>query len=275
MPDPHSESAGPGGAAGPAPAPAEPPSRAGTAVTWLGHATALIEIDGVRLLTDPVLRPRIGPLVRIGPAASLAADTPVHGVLLSHLHADHADLPSLRSIGASVPVFAPRPAGEWLRRHGVANVSELRPGDEARVAGVRILATAAEHDRRRHRFGPAADPIGFVVRGSGSAYFAGDTDLFGAMCELAGSIDIALLPIAGWGPTTGAGHLDPARAAIATSVIAPRVVVPIHWGTLALPRWARRGRDPAQPARDFAALVARDAPDVEVRVLAPGQRTSL
>ena len=271
MSDPHSEIAGPGGRVRPAPC----ASRGHASVTWHGHATALIEIDGVRLLTDPVLRRRIGPLVRIGPRASLAADPPVHGVLLSHLHGDHADLPSLRRIAASVPVFAPHPAGEWLRRHGVADVTELRPGDEARVAGVRILATRAEHDRRRHPFGPAAEPIGFVVRGSRSAYFAGDTDLFGAMSELAGSIDIALLPIAGWGPTIGAGHLDPARAAIATSLIAPRVVVPIHWGTLALPRWARGGRDPAQPARDFAALVARDAPDVDVRVLAPGQRTEL
>ena len=81
--------------------------------------------------------------------------------------------------------------------------------------------------------------------------------------------------MAGWGPTLGPGHLDPARAATAAALIAPRVAVPIHWGTLAL--WPRplRAKDPERPAREFASLVAQHAPDVEVRVLAPGERTEM
>ena len=257
--------------------PGERPTVPGAAaVTWLGHATTIIEIDGVRLLTDPLLRDRIGPLGRIGPPVDAPAVESVHGVLLSHLHSDHADLPSLRLIAASRPVFAPQGAGAWLRRNGIGDVRELRVGEEGSLGGVRVVATGATHDPRRYRhFGPTADPLGFAVRGSAAVYFAGDTDLFPEMSELAGAIDIALLPIAGWGPSVGAGHLDPERAAMAAALIAPRLVIPIHWGTLALPRWARRGRDPAQPARDFEALAARHAPGIAVRVLGPGQRIEL
>jgi L-ascorbate metabolism protein UlaG (beta-lactamase superfamily) len=106
-------------------------------------------------------------------------------------------------------------------------------------------------------------------------YFAGDTDLFEGMSQLAGAIDLALLPIWGWGPTLGPGHLDPERAVTAALRIAPRVVVPIHWGTLAPPRPARRPRDPARPGREFAELMALRAPQIEVRVLAPGERTEI
>ncbi len=245
------------------------------AVTWLGHATALIEIDGVRLLTDPVLRDRLGPLTRLGRPASELSPAPVDAVLLSHLHFDHADVASLRRVAASLPVYAPHPSGEWLRRRGLADVRELRVGEETTFDGVRLAAVGAAHDRRRHPLGPAADPLGFVVGGSRTVYFAGDTDLFPEMSGLAGTIDAALLPIAGWGPTVGSGHLDPARAAIAAALIAPRIVIPIHWGTLALPEWTRRGKDPAEPAREFCALAARCAPSVRVRVLEPGERMEI
>src|SRR5271155_5769383 len=87
------------------------------AVTWLGHATALLELGATRLLTDPVLGQRIGPLVRVAPRAPAPHAERIDAVLLSHLHFDHADLRSLRWIGA--PVIAPAGAGEWLRRHGV------------------------------------------------------------------------------------------------------------------------------------------------------------
>ena len=103
----------------------------------------------------------------------------------------------------------------------------------------------------------------------------GDTDLFPAMGDLRGTVDVALLPVAGWGPTLPEGHLDPERAATAAARIAPRIAVPIHWGTFALwPRLLGR-RDVAGPAREFASLVSRCAPGVEVRVLAPGQRTEI
>ena len=194
-------------------------------------------------------------------------------MLVSHLHFDHADLRTLRRIGA--PVLAPGGAGPWLRRHRLGEVRELGCGEETTVGDVRVRATPAAHDNRRHPLGPAADAVGFVVTGSRSVYFAGDTDLFAAMADLAGTIDLALIPVAGWGPTLGPGHLDPQRAAEAVAMIAPAVAVPIHWGTLALAHLARRLADRRAPAEAFAQATARLAPDVEVRVLAPGERTAL
>jgi L-ascorbate metabolism protein UlaG (beta-lactamase superfamily) len=250
---------------------------AAPSITWSGHATVLIELDGVRILTDPVLRRRVGMLTRI--AEPVPADTGqrIDAVLLSHLHADHADLPSLRRVAASAPVIAPRGSGTWLSARGLANVQEIGAGEEVNIGPVVVSATPAEHDGRRLPVGggAVAEAIGFVVRGSRALYFAGDTDLFPEMAELDGTIDVALLPIWGWGPTLGPGHLDPRRAAEAAALIDPKVVVPIHWGTLAVGRPARRPRDPMRPAREFASLAAQLAPGVEVCVLAPGERMEL
>jgi L-ascorbate metabolism protein UlaG (beta-lactamase superfamily) len=235
----------------------------------------LIALDGVRLLTDPVLRDRVGPLVRV--AGSVPADglAPLDGVLLSHLHADHTDLPSLRRIAPATGVLAPRLAGAWLRRNGVQSVRELGSGETISIGAVQVTATPATHDRRRRPFGPAADPIGYLVRGSKSVYFAGDTDLDSAMADLRGLVDVALIPIWGWGPSVGAGHLDPRRAAEAVALIAPVVAIPIHWGTFAV-RWAVPPTpDLGRPAAEFVALTERCAPGVDVRVLAPGEEVEL
>lgn len=244
-------------------------------VTWLGHATVLLELDGTRVLTDPVLGRRAGPLVRIAPPPPPDAASRVDAVLLSHLHADHADLPSLRGLSGSAPILAPAGAAPWLRAKGLRRVAELPEGQGTEVGALRVTAVAAIHDGRRAPLGPRAASIGFLVEGSRTAYFAGDTDLFPGMASLAPSPALALLPVWGWGPTVGPGHLDPARAAAAAALISPEVAVPIHWGTLALLRPLRRAADGDRPAREFAALTARYAPDVEVRVLAPGGSTRI
>jgi L-ascorbate metabolism protein UlaG (beta-lactamase superfamily) len=248
---------------------------ASLAITWLGHATVLVELDGVRLLTDPVLRSRLGPLVRIAAPIRPHVLGTVDCVLLSHLHADHTDIPTLRALARSGPIVAPHPAGAWLTGRRIPGVRELRPGDELMIGGARVVAVPATHDPRRRPFGPAADPIGYVLSGSSAVYFAGDTDLFDAMERLRGTVDVALLPVWGWGARLGPGHLDPDRAATAAAIIAPTVAIPIHWGTLALGRPARRPTDPERPAREFAAIVKRRAPGVEVRVLVPGERLAL
>jgi L-ascorbate metabolism protein UlaG (beta-lactamase superfamily) len=244
------------------------------AITWLGHATTLIELDSVRLVTDPVLGGRIGPLVRIAAAPPPDALERIDGVLLSHLHADHADLPSLRELG-HVPVLAPRPAGGWLHDSGIPEVRELTPGESTHIGELKVEATPATHDSRRRPLGAQADPIGFLVCGSISVYFAGDTDLFSDMADLRGRVDVALLPVWGWGKRLGPGHLDPERAARAAAMIEPRLAIPIHWGTFALGWPARRSADPWRPAREFAALARRHAPGVEVHLLAPGETVRL
>ncbi|HEY2159737.1 MAG TPA: MBL fold metallo-hydrolase [Solirubrobacteraceae bacterium] len=243
------------------------------AITWLGHATVLIELDGVRALTDPVLRDRIGPLVRVAPRDGVDHPERVDCVLLSHLHADHADPHSLREVARSVPVLAPRDSGRWLRHLGLNDVREVEPGSELAIGAVRVSATPASHSRHRYPLGPRADPVGYLVSGTRSVYFAGDTDLFEEMAELRGSVTVALLPVWGWGPRLGPGHLDPERAARAVALIAPAIAIPIHWGTF-VPR-VPIGRMPAEPAAEFARLVERYAPSVEVRVLDPGGRTEL
>jgi L-ascorbate metabolism protein UlaG (beta-lactamase superfamily) len=241
-------------------------------ITWLGHATLLLELDGVRLLTDPVLGRRVGPLLRVS-GDPVEADQlgRIDCVLLSHLHADHADLGSLRRLRA--PVIGPSGAGEWLRGAGIEDVREVSAGAEVPVGEVRVIATRALHDDRRRPLGRHAEPVGFVVLGSLGVYFAGDTDLFEGMGELRGMVDLALLPVWGWGPSVGEGHLDPQRAAQAVAMIGPKLAIPIHWGTFALP-WARGGGSD-RPAREFAELAAELAPDVEVRVLAPGESAEL
>ncbi len=136
-----------------------------------------------------------------------------------------------------------------------------------------VVATPAEHDPTRRPGGPQAVPIGSLMRHERSVYFAGDTDIFAEMAEL-GPVDVALLPVAGWGPTLGPGHLDAERAARAAALIRPRTGVPTHWGTL-YPRATRRGPWFRDPPRDFAAQVAELAPDVQVLVLSPGESLEL
>jgi L-ascorbate metabolism protein UlaG (beta-lactamase superfamily) len=225
----------------------------------------LLEHGGVRLLTDPVLRSRLVHLRRHGAAPEVPER--VDAVLLSHLHYDHLDMPSMRQLPDDVRVLAPEGAAAVLHASGVANVVELAPGDAAEVRGLRIEATPAEHDDRRRPLGPRARPIGFVVRARPTVYFAGDTGIFPGMENLA-PLDLALLPVAGWGPTLGPGHMDADEAAEAAALLRPAVAVPIHWGTLH-PRGRRRGTWFHGPPHEFATRVAQLAPDVDVRILEP------
>jgi L-ascorbate metabolism protein UlaG (beta-lactamase superfamily) len=247
-------------------------------LTWLGHATVALEIGGARLLTDPLLRDHVAHLRRHGPTPDPAAVADLDAVLVSHLHRDHLDVPSLRRLGRTVAVYVPRGAGPFLARLGFTRVRELAVDEEAAVGGAVVRAVAATHDGRRHpgRAGPVAEAIGFEIRGASTVYFAGDTDVFDDMTALAGRIDVALLPVWGWGPTLGPGHMDPAAAARAAALVRPRTAVPIHWGTL-FPRGLARIRPAAlvEPPRAFARLVAEQAPGVTVRLLSPGDALAL
>ena len=197
----------------------------------------------------------------------------VDAVLISHLHHDHLDLPSLRLLGGRPRVIAPAGARRLVERAGV-EVDELEQGRGTEIRGVRVEAVRGVHPSERLPVrGPWAEPLGFVIGAQPSVYFAGDTDLFPEMAELP-SLDVALLPVAGWGPRLGPGHMDAERAAQAAALLRPRVAIPIHWGTLH-PRFTRRGEWFSGPGAEFAAQVAAVAPEVEVRVLRPGESTSV
>lgn len=236
-------------------------------ITWLGHSTVLIETAGARLLTDPVLRERVAHLRRhAAPAGEVGA---LDAILLSHLHRDHLDLPTLR--GLPGPLVVPRGAASAVRSLR-REVHELSAGESVEVGGVTVRAVPAAHDGRRVPVGPPAEALGYVVDG---IYFAGDTELFAGMADLA-PLDCALLPIWGWGPRLGPGHMDPGQAAEAAALLRPAVVIPIHWGTL-LPvgRHRRLAHLLNDPVEAFAAAVARVAPDVRTVVLAPGESVEL
>ena len=245
-------------------------------VTWLGHATALIEVGGARTLTDPVLRGRLAHLRRHPPAP--ATPRGLDAVLISHLHRDHADLASLRALEPGVPVVAPRGAAPLLARAGRREVREVAEGEVVELEpGLRVHAVAAEHDPRRSPVEAGAPALGYIVQGGGRrVYFAGDTSLFAGMANLPGPLDAALLPVWGYGPTLGGGHMDPGQAAAALTLLRPRLAIPIHWGTfLPVGLRGRYGHLLETPGPAFAARAAELAPEVRVAVLAPGDRVGL
>jgi L-ascorbate metabolism protein UlaG (beta-lactamase superfamily) len=242
-------------------------------ITWVGHATALIDFDGYRVLTDPLVTKRVAHLRR------RRADPPpetydVDMVLLSHVHLDHLHLPSLRRLRPSAHIITPRGSGRLLRKAGFATVTEVVVGDRVESGPVSVDVVPAVHkDGRGPHSRVRAEPIGFLVEsGTSRVYFPGDTDLFDAMGDL-GRVDVALLPIWGWGSTLGPGHLNPQRAGAAVELIRPEIVVPIHYGTYApedgrrrLPTWF--GEPPAQFVDELAATGHGD----RLQLLEPGGR---
>ena len=247
-----------------------------TSITFLGHATLRLELDGAVFLTDPILRTFASGLVNRQPVQAVAQMVDgVDRVLISHLHRDHLDLASLHRLPANVPIIVPRGGADILKRDGFECVVELDVGESERVGDVQVHATPAAHDGFRAPFGPMAECLGFVIEGSRRIYFAGDTDIFDAMADLA-PIDVALLPIAGWGPRLGPGHMGPGEAVRALELLQPRIAVPIHWGSLVplgmhLRTWSYLTRPPLT----FADMARHAHPEVEVRILEPGQTLDL
>ncbi|MBJ7348316.1 MAG: MBL fold metallo-hydrolase, partial [Thermoleophilaceae bacterium] len=240
-------------------------------VTWAGHSTTLIEIGDARLLTDPLLRNRVAHLRRQAQKVDIDIARRLTAVLISHSHLDHLDRASLKLIDNEVPVVAARGCGRLLRSLGFREVHEVQAGDVLPVGNITIETIHAEHHGLRHPFADKADTVGFVARGAhdaDSVYFAGDTDLFPELAQLSGRVNWALLPVWGWGPTIGAGHFNPERAAEAVGMIRPKIAIPIHWGTFSpvIFKGAFSRPDPLPPL-DFARLVAELDVGTEVRIL--------
>ncbi|GAA2522397.1 MBL fold metallo-hydrolase [Pilimelia columellifera] len=239
-------------------------------LTWWGHSTAVLELDGVRILTDPVLTDRVAHLRRrrgLSPATLTQPDV----VLISHLHADHLHLPSLRRLGGQAPLVVPAGARAFVR-HALGDsfaerCIELPAGQETTVAGVRVRAVPAAHDGGRHHWSRwHAEAVGYVIEAGLSVWFAGDTGLHPAMSTF-GPVDLALVPVGGWGPSLGPGHLSPTQAAEAVRRIGAHMAVPIHYGTL----WPI-GMDQVRPHlfHDPGERFADHAIGLDVPVLTPG-----
>jgi L-ascorbate metabolism protein UlaG (beta-lactamase superfamily) len=244
-----------------------PPDR----VTWLGHSTVALELDGVRLLTDPVLSRRVVHLRRVvePPRDLPAADA----VLVSHAHYDHLDLRTLRRLGGSPRVVVPRGLGSMLRFRGLKNVVEVVAGDETQVGAVTVRATHAYHSGWRPGAARGTAAVGYAVLASFRIFFAGDTGLFPELESLVPELDVAFLPVGGWGPKLPDDHLDPEGAARAVALLRPRIAVPIHWGTYL--RVGMRDDEPRGPAEEFVRAAAEHAPGVRVVVLGAGESLEL
>ena len=200
----------------------------------------------------------------------------IDAVLISHLHHDHLDLASLRRIAAG-PTIVPRGAGRLVGRvRRGSEVVEVVPGDTVTVGDARVLVVPAEHRGGRalsRAHGPA---LGYVIESASQrVYFPGDTGLFEEMRSF-GPLDLALLPIWGWGPGLGPGHLTPQGAAEAAAVLGAASVLPIHWGTFSpinigkrRPSWIDR------PAVDFAAALPLAAPESQLVLLQPGESAQI
>ncbi|PNE38224.1 MBL fold metallo-hydrolase [Streptomyces noursei] len=254
-------------------------------VTWWGHATVTVEDSGVRVLTDPLFVARLAHLRRRRGALPPPEAAHADAVLISHLHADHLHPASLARLTPGtrliVPYGAPA-AVPGLRRVAAARglpVSELRPGQECRIgppgdaAALTVRAVPAAHDGRRLPYGPHRVPaLGYVISGTARTYFAGDTGLFPELPDEVGPCEVALLPVGGWGPFLGHGHLDARRAAVAAARLAPCSAVPVHYGTY----WpigldAVRPHEFHAPGQEFERQAGLLAPKVAVHRLGHGE----
>jgi L-ascorbate metabolism protein UlaG (beta-lactamase superfamily) len=250
-------------------------------VTWWGHATATVRDSGVTVLTDPLLVRRMAHLRRrrglLPPPSAALADV----VLVSHLHADHLHLGSLALLAPGTRVVLPRGALRAVprlrRMASLLRFDEVDAGDRVAVRDVTVRAVPAAHDGRRMPYGPHRAPaLGYVVEGAARTYFAGDTGLFDGMASAVGRLDVALLPVGGWGPWLGDGHLDAGRAAQALALLRPRTAVPVHYGTY----WpigmdAVRPHEFHAPGDEFVRKAGALAPGVTVHRLAHGESMRL
>lgn len=254
-------------------------------ITWLGHSTVVIDAGATRIVTDPLLGRHAGMLRRRTGKPDRVRTRGTDVVLLSHLHHDHAEVSSLRSLAPAPVLTAPENA-VWVRGKGIAAVG-LDVGEWYDVApGVQVCLVPAVHVDRPMPHRPNS-ANGHLVRmasssgqsGSGSVltvWAAGDTELCSELDQVrqlaGGRVDVALVPVSGWGPRLSGGHMGPVDAATACAQVGARVAIPVHWGTLHAPfgQWLPRGWMDT-PGWAFGVELAQRAPNCEAGVLLPGE----
>lgn len=230
------------------------------AVTWWGHSSASVELGATTVGTDPLLIDRLAHLVRHAPTPPPHAGD-VDVVVISHLHGDHLNLASLLRVDPSVPLVVPRGAAAVMTKLARRTIHEVVPGDRLEIAGVGISVLPAHHDGHRFPRSRAVGPaLGFVLASGGhTVWYPGDTGEADHLRSI-GPVDLALVPIGGWGPSLGDEHLGPEQAADVAASNQARWALPVHHGTFwpwGLRRVARRNHERlfVGPAGRFAAAL--------------------
>ncbi len=231
----------------------------GVSVTWVGHSTFIVRINGRTVLTDPVWSDRVGMFnVGVGrltaPGVPWSRLPPVDAVAISHNHFDHLDIPTLRLLPRSTPILTPAGVGPLVKKLGFDEVVEREWWESTRVDGLQFTLTPAQHFSRRGLLDEDRTLWGGWVIESGGhcVYFAGDTgwmdEGFREIGERFPDIDAALMPVGAYLPRwfLRPVHIDPAEAGAAWQATGARVMVPMHWGTF---RLADEAMD--QPPRDL------------------------
>ncbi|MGI8722002.1 MAG: MBL fold metallo-hydrolase [Geodermatophilaceae bacterium] len=256
-----------------------PEAAAELAATWYGHASALVEVDGQRVLLDPVWGDRISPSPLVGPRRLHPPPIPIEdlptvdAVLISHDHYDHLDLPTVRSLvrTQTAPFVVPLGIGAHLRRWHVPEerIIELDWGQHTTVGGLRLTCTQARHFSGRSLRRDNTLWSSWVIRGPQTrVYFGGDTGYTAGFSEIGkehGPFALTLLPIGAYGAQWPHIHMNPEEAVRAHRDLGGEVLLPIHWATfdLAFHAWA----EPVQRL-----WVAAAETGVALALPRPGQR---
>jgi L-ascorbate metabolism protein UlaG (beta-lactamase superfamily) len=255
-------------------------------ITYIGHATLLLEMAGVRILTDPNFEPRLGRLLARVSAPGIALDAlpALDALLLTHAHADHLSFKSLDRLPRDIPLYAPPAVAQWLVRKGYRHATPIDDGESVAIgAALRVHTGRATHKGNRYGFDRwrSATNMYLLESNEESAFFAGDTALTPSTHHLVERVlwahqrqlDIALLPIGyapAWKPGFRRGHLTGDDALVLFKTLGARAMLPYHWGTF------RHVTASAHDAIDRlrASLVQHDARE-RVHVIEPGESLTL
>jgi L-ascorbate metabolism protein UlaG (beta-lactamase superfamily) len=238
-------------------------------IQYVGHATLLIQLDGVRILTDPILTKRIaGGVKRFVSLGIDTTDLPsINAVLISHWHADHFQMRSMKMLKREVQLFVPKGLKKRLKRNGFTNIQEVKPGEAYTLNSVRIHIVPTEHPS-------AKGAIGYVISGTKTLYFPGDTALAKEKMSAIGKqfdIDVAFIPIGCFQVklmslfpvNISSIHMGPREMPLAMDYIKPKVAIPIHWGTFII------GTEPIHIALELLESLLKSNP-LDVKIVKHG-----